>query len=475
MCCANARRRDACKLRATNVTKRYAQVTVAIGLIVGLATPVSAFTLRDALEAAYSNNPTLNAARAQVRVTDENVPIAKSAGRPQVFGDISGGLNRYFPSAGGPRYNNTQSFGITAQQNIFRGYRTENSIKQAKSSIKAERENLRSTEQDVLLDAVTAFMNVIRDTAIVNLRRSDLEFLTQQVQAARDRFDVGEGTRTDVSQAEARRAAAQSELNLAMANVNASRAVFQQIIGVKPKGLVARDTINRTGLPKSMEAAVDSGLNGHPVILAAMYNVDAARYNAQVIEGELLPTVSIEGGVNRTYNHGNLTSTSARIDSAQILGRVTIPIYQGGNVSSRVRQAKEQLGVAQLQGDVARDQVRAAAINAWGQYQAAEASIIAARAQVAASQIALNGVLEEQKVGQRTTLDVLDSQRELVNARVSLVGAERDRVVAAYALMSAAGRLTASSLGLSVRVYQPVEHYEKVKDKWFGLRTPDGR
>ncbi len=437
--------------------------------------PASAFSLKDALEAAYSNNPTLNSARAQLRSVDENVPLAKSAGRPQIFGSVDTSAQRYYSPLSGNIHTESFGIGLTLQQTLFRGYRTQNSIKQAKSAVQAQRQSLRSTEQDVLLDAAAAFMNVIRDTAIVNLRRSDLEFLVQQVQAARDRFDVGEGTRTDVSQAEARRSAAQSALNLAMANVNASRAIFEQVVGVKPASLATRRAINENWLPRSLNGALESGLGGHPAVLAATHNIDAAIYNAKVIEGELLPTVTLEAGVEHRNNNSNSLSTASRIQSGSITGRVTIPLYQGGGVSARVRQAKEDLGYARLQADVLRDQVRAAVVAAWGSHQAAEASIIAARAQVAASQIALNGVLEEQKVGQRTTLDVLDSQRELVDARVSLVTAERDRIVAAYNLLSASGRLSANHLGLSVRYYNPKEHYEKVEDKWFGLRTPDGR
>jgi len=453
-------------------------MVVALLMTLGLSHGAGAQTLMQALAEAYNNNPTLNAARAQLRVTDEGVPIAKSQGRPTVAGVFEAGHVSSWNTAISPAaprgssHYNPASIALQIQQPIFQGFRTENSVKQAKAAVRAQRESLKNTEQEVLLDAVVAFMDVIRDTAIVSLRTSDLEFLDQQVSAARDRFEVGEGTRTDVSQAEARSAGARSELNLANANLNTSRAVFEQVIGVKPKRLVARTNYEKR-IPRSLDSAIDVGRGEHPAIRASEMNIDAAVYNVAVIEGELLPTVTLEAQAERAWHPSG--SKPDRVDSMSVFGRVRVPLYQGGGVSARVRQAKEELGLARIQLDVARDQVRANVIASWGQLEAANASIIAGRAQVAANQLALNGVIEEQKVGQRTTLDVLDAQRELINARVSLVTAERNRVVAAYAVLATVGRLKAESLGLQVQYHNPVEHYEKVRDKWFGLRTPDGR
>lgn len=430
-------------------------------------------TLNNALAAAYANNPSLNAARAQLRGIDENVSQALGGWRPQVFGSVSAGHSSTFPQPGSSTHQNTAAVGVQIDQPVFRGFRTVNSTRQAESAVRAQRESLRSTEQTVMFDAAQAYMDVIRDTAIVSLRQSDIKFLREQVRAARDRFSVGEGTRTDVSQAEARLSAAQSQLNLALANLNASRAVFRQVIGVEAASLVPDATVRRL-LPQSMDSAIAIGTGGHPAILAAQHNVDVAAFNVKAIEGELMPSVSLEGNLQRQWNPSP-TGAIDHTDSASVFGRVSVPIYQGGVVSSRVRQAKEQLGNARILVDVARDQVRAAVVASWGQYQAAEASILAARAQVEASQLALNGVVEEQRVGQRTTLDVLDSQRELINAQVSLVTAQRDSVVAAFALVSAIGRLTADQLQLGVAAFDPVEHADKVRDKWFGLRTPDGR
>ncbi len=459
--------------RAVSIRKSAAGAAALLGLLCSVA-GADAQTLNNALASAYSNNPNLNAARAQLRGVDEGVAQARSGWRPQVNVTVNAGhSSTYYRNPALSTHQNTASGGVQIDQPLFRGFRTVNGTRQAEAAVRAQRESLRSTEQAVMYDAAQAYMDVIRDTAIVSLRRSDIKFLNEQVRAARDRFQVGEGTRTDTAQADARLAAAQSALNLALANLNASRAVFRQVIGVEAKSLVP-DTMIRRLLPKSMESAIASGIGSHPAILAAQHNIDAAAFNVKSIEGELLPTVSLQGNLTHTLNPA-AAGTYDSSSTAAIFGHVNVPIYQGGAVSSRVRQAKEELGNARILLDVARDQVRAAVVAAWGQFQAAEASIVAARSQVEASQLALNGVVEEQRVGQRTTLDVLDSQRELINAQVTLVTAQRDSLVSAFALVSAIGRLTSENLRLNVARYDPVEHAEKVRDKWFGLRTPDGR
>ena len=337
--------------------------------------------------------------------------------------------------------------------------------------VRAQRESLMSSEQDTLLSAATAYVDVIRDTALVALQRSDLAFLQEQVRAARDRFDVGEGTRTDVSQAEARAAEAQASLNTALANLNTSRAIYRQVIGVDPKSLSADTSITRQ-VPKSLDGALQTSEEKQPLIQQALHLVDAAIFNVKAIEGELLPTVTVDASVGRSWNPSNTVDLN---NNAQIFGNVSIPIYQGGGVYSRVRQAKEELGQTRLQLDVARDQVRANVITAWGIFQAAEASIVAARAAVEAQQLALEGVIEEQRVGQRTTLDVLDAQRELVIQQSNLVTAQRNRIVGGYQLVAAVGHLDAETLGLNVTIYNPEQHYKSVRGKWIGLRTPDGR
>lgn len=457
-------------LKAMALTVGLLSSVAAAAIVSVPGSTAQAETIRQALANAYANNPTLNAARATLRGVNEGVPQALAGWRPTASASAGLGAIRSDTDGTGA-YRNNASISLTISQTLFRGFRTVNSTRQAESVVKAQRETLMSTEQDTLLSAATAYVDVIRDTALVSLQRSDLAFLQEQVRAARDRFDVGEGTRTDVSQAEARAAEARASLNTALANLNTSRAIYRQVIGVEPANLSADTSIVKY-VPRSVEEALQSSESQQPLIRQAQHLVDAAIFNVKAIEGELLPTVSLDGSVSRNWNpSGNVD----RSNQAQIFGNVSIPLYQGGTVYSRVRQAKEELGQTRLQLDVARDQVRANVISAWGNYQAAEASIQAAQAAVEASQLALEGVIEEQRVGQRTTLDVLDSQRELVTQQSNLVTAQRNRIVGGYQLVAAVGQLDAASLGLNVAIHKPRQHYQAVRDKWFGLRTPDGR
>lgn len=459
-------------MRTSVISRRFLSALAGVALPLVAMSSAQAQSISEALALAYRNNPTINTARAELRSVDEAVPQALSGWRPQIFGNFDVGGVYSNGNPGSDSYSNTASLGLSVQQALFRGFRTVNSTRQAEAIVRSQRESLRATEQNILFDAAASYMDVIRDTAIVSLRRSNISFLQEQVRAAQDRFEVGEGTRTDVSQAQARLADAQAQLNLALANVNTSRAIFRQVIGEDPKSLSASTSILKF-LPKSVELAISIGAQEHPAIQGSLHLVDAAIFNVKTIEGELLPTVTLEGNVGRQWYPPNSGQTSS--DAATIFGRVSVPIYQGGQVSSRVREAKEDLGQAQVQVDVARDQIRASIVSAWGQYQASVASISAAQAAVEANQLALEGVIEEQRVGQRTTLDVLNAQLELVDSRVQLVTSQRNRVVAAYLLISSIGRLNAERLGVPAQIYNPKEHYQEVRNSWFGIRTPDGR
>ena len=337
----------------------------------------------------------------------------------------------------------------------------------------AARATLGLTVQTVLLNAATAYMNLLRDGAILNLQRRNVEVLQEQLRQTRDRFNVGEVTRTDVAQAESRLAAGRSQVLTAEANYKASQATYRQVIGVNPGNLDAGTPVDRFS-PHTLPAAVSTGTAIHPSVTTAEYNVDVAVQAVKVAEGALLPTVSVQG--NYTKNIGVVGSLNT-IESYQatILGSISVPIYQGGAEYSLVRQAKETLGQRRLDLDTARDSVRQTIVQSWGQLDAAKSNIDSTQAQVQAAEIALDGVRQEARVGQRTTLDVLNAQQELVNARVALVTAQRDRVVASYTLLAAVGRLSPQVLGLRVPVYQPVVHYQQVRDAWAGTRNPDGR
>ena len=406
-----------------------------------------------------------------MRATDENVPRALSGYRPRVTaaGDIGaetrdfgrGSDDSYFP----------RGVGLTVDQNLFEGWRTQNSVRAADSGVLSARETLRNVEQQVLFDGAQAYMDVLRDTAVVDLRRNNIDGLEEQLRQTRDRFEVGEVTRTDVAQAEARLAQAQSDYSGAEGNLRASIGVFRRVIGIEPKRLAPAKPVERM-LPKSIGAAIGSSQSEHPRVLAALHNVDTALLQVKIVEGELYPTIGVRGTASRRWD---FQGSNQDLTSASVVGTLTIPIYEGGEVYARVRQAKEQLGQARLQAEIERDAVRSHVVTAWSVLEAARERIAASQAQIEANTVALNGVREEAKVGQRTTLDVLNAQQELLSSRVALVTAQRDRVVASYGLVAAMGNLTSRALGLKVQAYSPSVHYDQVRDKWIGLRTPDGR
>ncbi|MFC5038445.1 TolC family outer membrane protein [Tianweitania sediminis] len=423
-----------------------------------------------ALSKAYEFNSQLNSARAGVRVTDEGVAIAKSGYRPVIAGFSNYTLSRQ----AGVRLQ-TGGFGVSLSQNLFDGFQTLNNVRAAESQVFAQREALRNTEQNILFNAASAYMDVIRDRRIASLLQQNLAFLEEQVRAANSRFEVGEGTRTDVAQADATRASAVAQLAAARAQALASAATYRQVVGDEPNGLQAASPVTKL-LPATLDRSVDVALSQHPAIKSNLHVVDAQAFSVKSAEGALLPQLSAEAGVQRSFRESSLNSQQdGTSDSASIGLQLNIPIYNGGRTTATVRRNKEQLGQARIDVDVSRDQVRAAVTSAWTQYIAAQQSIAANRELVSAAQLALNGVQEELNVGQRTTLDVLDAQADVITAQVNLANSERDAVVASYAILSAVGALSAERLNLRVTKYEPKEHYNAVKDKWYGLRTPDGR
>jgi outer membrane protein len=444
----------------------------ALLLTVSLSLPASAETIKGALSKAYENNSTLNSARAGVRVTDEGVAIAKSGYRPTITGSASA----TYRSALGNQATST-SFGVTINQNLFNGFRTKNGVAAAEAQVLAQRENLRNSEQNILFNAASAYMDVIRDRQIAVFRKKNLSFLKEQVRAANARFEVGEGTRTDVAQAQAGQSSALAQLSAAEAQAKSSAATYRQIVGEEPGKLSAASAISKL-MPRGLDQALGYSASEHPAILANYHLIDATEFGVKVAEGALLPTLGAEAGVTRSSRYSSDLQFSAQdgtVDEASIGLQLSVPIYQGGRTSAQVRQEKERLGQARIELDVARDQVRTAVTSSWTQMQAAQASVSANKDLVSAAQLALDGVVEERKVGQRTTLDVLNAQRDVTNARISLAQSERDVVVASYGVLSAMGRLNIRRLGLGVAEHKPEEHYKAVKDKWFGLRTPDGR
>lgn len=455
---------------------------IAVAAVAGVVSlgpgPASADTMEWALIQAYQNNPQINSQRAIVRQTDENVPQALSGYRPTVNATASVGAQYLWSqSTANSNYasthiaNTPHGVGLQATQTLFNGFQTANRTRQAEAQVSAARATLAVTEQTVLLNGATAYMNLLQTTAVLDLQRRNVEVLQEQLRQTRDRFNVGEVTKTDVAQAESRLAGGRSQVLLAESNYVTARAVYRQVIGVEPGKLASATPVDRFS-PKTLKDAISTGRSDNPNVAAATFGIDTALLQVKINEGALYPKVQAQANVLRQWEVSQLVQNSF---SASLLAQVTVPIYQGGSEYATIRQSKESLGQKRIDLETARDQAQATVVTAWGQLEAAKANIQATQAQVNAAEIALNGVREEARVGQRTTLDVLNSQQELVNARVALVGAQRDRVVASYSLLSAVGGLYPQVLGLKTPVYDPIVHYQQVRDSWAGVRTPDGR
>jgi len=422
--------------------------------------PVVAETLYQAMAKAYENNPDLNAARAGLRATDEGVALAKSGYRPIIGAEA---VTTSTNTEG--RVTNSASIGASITQTLFDGFQTRNNVRAAESAVFAGRENLKGKEIDILLATVQAYADVNRDNQIVVYRKQNIAFLQEQFSAAKARFEVGESTRTDVSLAEAQLAGARASLTAAIAQAKSSAAVYAQIVGAVPKGLKAVALPYRV-LPGTLDMAVAQGTTEHPSVLAALYGVDAAGYKVKSEQGTFLPGVKVSGSV---------AESDGGITTGQVQAKLTVPLYQGGAASAKVRKAKEELGQQRILVDSVRRAIEQSVVTSWTQMEAARAAIEANKAQLSAANLALNGVVEERRVGQRTTLDVLNAQQTVLNAKEAISQSERNAIVTSFSVLASTGKLTIERLGLHVASYKPEVHYEATKDRWFGLRTVDGR
>ena len=453
-------------------------IPVYFGIALALTQVNASFaeTINSALASAYNNNPTLNAQRAATRAVDEGVPIAKSGYRPTITANANIGLSRTtsnttFAALGGTETNLAPGgFGVVINQTLWDSYLTQNNVNSAQAAVSASQQALRNAEQNILFNGAAAYLDVLRDRAILSFQRKSLEFLNEQVRSEQTRFDVGEATRTDVAQARASRAAAQASVSLAAANLKSSEAVYRQIIGNDPKKLSPVKGVGRK-FPVSTGKGMVIAQREHPAIKSTEFLVDQAIFNVKSAESGLLPRVDLQASATRNFDQSTTTTVT---NNQSVTATLTVPIYQGGAQSGQIRQNKETLGQRRIQVDESVDSVRAAVVSAYSQYEGAKASLVANQEQLKAAKLALEGAVEERKVGQRTTLDVLDTQTQVINAQISLANSNRDLKVAGYAILSAIGRLSAKTLGLQVAVYKPEVHQKAVEDKWFGLRTPSG-
>jgi outer membrane protein len=432
------------------------------------------FTLRDALGVAYETNPQLDADRASLRATDENVAQANAGWRPTLNAGGTYGYQEFGaaapPSEPAGGIASTSEHPITGQvtvsEPIFRGGRTYAEVGRAKAQVRAGENELSNTEENVLLNAVTAYMDVVRDEATLRLRQNNVTVLQKQLDATQEQFKVGELTRTDVAQAQARLSGAQSDVITAEGQLNVSRSNFEHYIGRPPETLEEHPAL--PPVPASEEGVITLAMKQNPALRQAQENVKAANYAIDDAAGALAPQVSIQGQYE--YLQGSpLEGIPGAGHISSLTANVTVPIYQGGADESLVRQQKELREQAQLAvADIGR-QVIDAARSSWQSFTAAKATIVSNQTQVQADEVAYDGVKQEQQVGSRTILDVLNAEQELLNSEVAVVISQHDTCVAAYQVLSATGQLTARGLALNVRLYDPKAYYNDNASRWFGF------
>lgn len=448
-----------------------------IVLFAGLSIPATAESLPDALVKAYQANPQLNADRARQRATDESVPQALAGYRPQIVASLSAGLQavrNLLPD------NTMQSatlrpwtIGVTVSQTLFNGFKTANSVRVAEFQVKSGREALRNVGQGVLLDAVTAYMNVLANQALLEAQHTNVAVLREVRATTRKRLDAGDVTPTDTAQAEARLSRGLADLNAAEVALAVSKATYAQVIGEAPAQLVPAATVDRLS-PAALAAANDTALREHPAVLAASYDVDTAQSTISVAESSLMPVVTVQGNTSRDVQSDTTLGTT-RTDQASVVGQITAPIYDGGLAASQTRQSKELASQSRIVLEQVRSQSRTAVVSAWVSNEGTKIALKAAEDEARAADTALQGVRREALAAQRTTIDVLNAQQDLTNARSRQILAQRDRVIASYTLLSAVGRLDVRTLNLKTPDYLPEVHYHQVRDAWHGLRTPSGK
>ena len=422
--------------------------------------PVRAETLRDALIRAYESNPTLTAARSGQRANDENVPIARAESLPSLT--ATGNYSETFDNSAATLFTPDRTLASQANLSVplYAGGVIRNTIRAAETRVESGQALLRGTEASVFSQVVGAYMDVLRDEAVVALNRNNVEVLGVNLQATRDRFDIGDLTRTDVAQSEARLALAQSQLQAAEARLIASREAYVRLVGNPPGELAAPPPL--PGLPSTVDAAVEVALADNPDLEAARIDADASGYDVRAARGTRLPRVTLTGTGGYTDFPGS--TNLAAIHSASAGLNVSIPLFQGGRPAARVRQAqaRESQSFERLIGT--ERNVIAQTRSAFASWQAANAVAESSLVAVSASRLSLEGVRAENSVGTRTILDILNAEQELLNAQVQLVTARRDAYVAGFTLLASMGRAEAEDLGLDGgALYDPDANYERVR------------
>lgn len=466
--------------------RRLRTAWVVLGVSVGtlaFAMPADAQSLTDALVLSYQNNPNLGAQRARLRAQDEEVAVALSGWHPTVTLNGTAGRQsntRVFASGSGSAVTGSASGGggglidttaistprtsnITITQNLYKGGKTEAQTRVADFNVLVERSRLRLIEEQTLDSAASAYVDVVRDEAVVALNENNVQVLAKQLEATRDQFAAGTVTRTDVSQAEAALSAAKASLEAAQNQLQISRANFRNVIGIPPGQLT--DPGEPTGLPSNRDEALGQAQVQNPNVQVAVYTERSAIANVDLQFGGLLPSLSLQGLLSKT------TETFSRQDDtqlAQLLVVLSVPLYTGGLAEAQVREAKETVNQRRLELEQAQRQARQDATTSWETLQSARAQELSFQDQIKADEVALEGVQQEQRAGLRTILDVLNAEQALLTARVNYVRAHHDAIKASYDLLSAIGRLTARDRQLPVEYYDPTVHYKETRGRWFG-------
>jgi outer membrane protein len=443
------------------------------------ATPVAAQTLTEALSYSYNNNPQLLAQRALLRATDEQVPQALSGWRPTVNFTGEAGTNRAGFAEGGvvecagnrpgqtclSSYQ-TRELNLAITQQVYNGGRTEALTKQAVNTVESTRAQTLAVETTVFQAVMQAFFDTYRDQTLVEVNRNNEQVLKKQLEATRDRFRVGEVTRTDVAQAESSLAQATANRIAAEGQLEISRSNYTRAVGHPPGRLVL--PTERPALPATRDEALTMAATNNPNVISANFAEAAARDNVDAVRDQLLPQISIVGDLNRSYAP-SVTLHTAREDTASVVAQMTMPLYEGGQIYSQTRAAEQTVGQRRSQIDDARRAAVQSATQAWETLMAGRAAVASFATAVKAAQIALAGTQQEALVGSRTVLDVLISEQQLFTTQSQLVGAQHDSAVAEFNLAAAIGRLIAPELNLPVQLYDMQRHYKAVKDKWYGF------
>lgn len=444
---------------------------LALVLTVSTALSANADTLETALAKAYEYNPALKAARAATGAVDENVAIAKSGYRPTltVEGGYSDSKINTNSTVNGvaqrPVDGYERTLAAKVSQPIFSGFKTVNSVSSAKSSVKAAQASLLATEQDILLSAATAYLNVMRDEAIVKLQKNNEKLLKKELDETRERFKVGEVTTTDVSQAEASYASAQSQRISAEGDLEASKAVYKQIIGEEPKGTEDPKAIEKM-FPKSMDEALNYARIHNYDLNAAKHNLKAKKYDVKTNQGDLLPSVNAYAMAGRIKTQDYQYDKNPTNNLVELGVNFSIPLYNAGSSRAKIRQSKYYRWQAQEDLLNTQDALYSDITSYWEYLSANKAKIKSVKAQIKAYQVALNGVREEEALGNRTVLDVLNQYQYLLNSEVEEVTTRHDYYVSGLGLLQAMGKLTAKDLNLKVDLYDADAKYEETSGKW---------